>query len=67
MEMTDYIRGPDGAFDTWEGVFPAYGVAEATALGVDPADFDGPAPANIGHYMVRWTNARGGRGLIPNR
>ena len=36
--MPDYIPGADGAFDSWQDVFVAYVVANAVAVGVDPAD-----------------------------
>jgi hypothetical protein len=50
--MADYIPGSDGSFDTWQGVFVTYVVANVAALGVDPLD-----AASLNSARNSWTSA----------
>ena len=50
--MADYIPASDGTFDTWQGVFVTYAIANATALGLAPADV-----AALSVARTSWTSA----------
>ena len=69
-KKTDYVPGPDGDFDTWQNNFVNYVQANATALGITPAEVTKLIGTRIGwntNFANSVTAKNAARGAVESK